>query len=388
MRTALCCLLLLALVSTLGFTSGPFVQFVVTSDSHYGITRAKFRGQSNVNATVVNHALVTSMNRLSETSFPADAGLRTGEAIGSFDFLVDLGDIANREEDAATRIQSASTSWGQFRADYLKDLNLPGRNGGKAPVYMVPGNHDVSNAIGFYNPMFPRADRTSMVEIYNLMMAPQTPKKAATFKYPADRIFASRDVSGIHFVFITIWPDTQTRQWMERDLKQVPATTPVIIFTHDPPDSDPKHFTNPNGRHDINSRDKFENILTDELADTADGAHTTDVQPIIERTAFEDFLHQHPNVTAYFHGHSNWNQYYDWTGPQHSVTLHTFRLDSPMKGKFSAADETQLSYQIATIDTAARTMTVREILWNGHPNKPNDPLVFGSSTTVSLTPRQ
>src|SRR5262249_45665394 len=67
--------------------------------------------------------------------------------------------------------------------------------------------------------------------------------------------------------------------------------------------------------------------------------------------------------------------------------LHTFRVDSPLKGHFSGIDETKLSYQIATVDTAARTMTVREVLWNANPQNPNSPITWGASTTVALAPR-
>ena len=48
---------------------------------------------------------------------------------------------------------------------------------------------------------------------------------------------------------------------MEKDMASVRTTTPVIIFTHDPPDGDYQHFSNPNGSHDINETDKFENLL-------------------------------------------------------------------------------------------------------------------------------
>src|SRR6202008_1597162 len=98
-------------------------------------------------------------------------------------------------------------------------------------------------------------------------------------------------------------------------------------------------------------------LLSDPLADSVEPNHTTDGVPMIERSALENFLRQHANITAYSHGHSNWNQYYDWTGPHHSVVLHTFRVDSPMKGHFSATDETKLSFQIATIDVSSRTMS-------------------------------
>jgi hypothetical protein len=98
-------------------------------------------------------------------------------------------------------------------------------------------------------------------------------------------------------------------------------------------------------------------------------------------------VRRHPNVSAYFHGNSNWNQFYDWTGPRHSIALHTFRVDSPMKGAVSANDETKLSFQVATIDMTSRTMTVRECLWDADPARPAAPVSWGASTTVALSPR-
>jgi hypothetical protein len=47
---------------------------------------------------------------------------------------------------------------------------------------------------------------------------------------------------------------------------------------------------------------------------------------VIEQTRFEEFLKKHPNITAYFHGNSNWNQFYEWRGPHHTVTLPTFQV--------------------------------------------------------------
>ena len=48
----------------------------------------------------------------------------------------------------------------------------------------------------------------------------------------------------------------------------------------------------------------------------------------IEQRDRERFLERHRNITAYFHGNSNWNEFYDRTGPSHTLTLHTFRVDS------------------------------------------------------------
>lgn len=201
--------------------------------------------------------------------------------------------------------------------------------------------------------------------------------------YPDDKVLVSHDIGGLHFMFITMWPDSGVRTWMERDLARVSSSTPAIVFTHDPPESEAKHFTNPNGRRDINAVDKFENLLAETLKDgTTVAAPTT-----TEQRALQHFLERHPNVTAYFHGNSNWNQFYDWTGPDHTVLLHTFRVDSPMKGAFSSRDETKLSFQVVTIDPASRRMTVRECLWDADPAHPSLRLAWGGSTTVALSPR-
>jgi hypothetical protein len=323
------------------------------------------------------------MNQLADATFPSDGGLRSAGPVGPVDFLVDGGDIANREEVAGdTAIQSAATSWSQFRSDYINGLTLVDRAGKRTPVYAVPGNHDASNAVGYYKPLAPSIDKTSIVGIYNLMMAPAMPKTAATYDYAEDTVLVSHDTGGIHFVYLTIWPDSRVRAWMEKDLEAVSSSTPVILFAHVSPEPDPKMFRNPNGKRDINEIDKFENLLGDTFA-----GGTVEAAPVTEAMAWEAFLRKHSNITAYFHGHSNWNQFYDWTGPNHTVALHAFRADSPMKGHFSGTDETKLSFQIATIDTVSRTMTVREVLWNANPQHPDAPLTWGASTTVALAPR-
>ena len=359
------------------------LQFVLVSDVHYGIERANFRGAKAVDANVVNAALVARLNALPNAVFPKDGGLRAAQAVGAVDFVSVTGDVANRmEAGESTNVQSAAVSWSQFAAQYLGDLKLPDRSGGVAPLFVVPGNHDASNAVGHFK-LAQAADPTSMVEMYNRMMRPAIPLTTSTYRYTRDVIRTSRDIGGVHLVFITVWPDAATRAWLEKDLAAVSTATPVFIFAHDPPDADAKHFVNPNGAHDVNENDKFENLLGDVYADGPAAAGAA----IKEQRAFEKFLHRHPNITAYFHGHSNFNQFYDWTGPDHSVVLHTFRVDSPMKGAVSAADETKLSFQVATIDLAARTLTVRECLWNADPAHPSGPLVWGASTTVALAPR-
>jgi hypothetical protein len=350
--------------ASLSGTPAPTLRFVFTSDAHYGITRTHFRGHDNVDAQVVNGAMVAAINR-----------------VGPLDFIVQGGDVANREEETdGETIQSAAVSWAQFSRDYLDGLTATTPAGRKAPLYIVPGNHEASNAIGFYKPMHPPVDKTALMEIYNRMMLPRHPKTTSTYDYNADRVLYAHTVGGIHFVFITIWPDSIARAWLEHDLAHVDRQTPVVVFAHDQPEAQAKHFSNPNGAHDINATDQFENLLAERLADGPTIAAPT----LAEQRELERFLERHPNITAYFHGNSNWNEFYDWNGPLHKVALHTFRVDSPMKGAISGTDETRLSFQVATIDTATRQLTVQECLWNQSPDDPSAPIAWGESRTVSI----
>ena len=356
------------------------VQFVFTSDAHYGLTRPTFRGAMHVDAHVVNAALVARINALSAVRFPNDGGVRSGELIGPIDFVAEGGDIVNREEVIEGQpIQSASASWRQFIADYVNGIHTTDSKGRTTPVYMVPGNHDVSNAVGFYTPMSPPIDKTALVEIFNRMMTPAVPRTTSTYNYGTDRVFYTRDFADTHFVFLTVWPDSAMRARMEADLAHLNADTPVVLITHDQPDAEAKHFRNPNGAHDINARDQFENLLADQFAD----GPSVEMPSVIEQAALERFLKSHPQIKAYFHGNSNWNQFYEWRGPMHTINLRTFRVDSPIKGAISATDETKLSFQVATISPSG-AMTVREYLWNPDPRHPDAPARWGAHSTVQF----
>lgn len=361
---------IVALLPALRTTAGAdSIQFIFTSDAHYGLRRTGFRGQTNVDSQTVNRAMVAQMNGLPHE-------------IGPIDFIAEGGDVANREEGEGTSaVQPAAVSWAQFEDDYFTGLTLTTRTGAKSPLYVVPGNHDLSNAIGFYKTMTPAVDNSAMVSIFNRMMRPRVAKTAATFNPTTDVVNFSNDLGGVHFMFLTLWPDSRVRDWMDRDLRSVPASTPTVVFVHDQPDVESKHFRNPNGTHGLSATDKFENLLADVFADGS----TIERPSLIEQRALEAFLRDHPNVVAYFHGNSNWNEFYDWQGPDRSIRLHVFRVDSPIKGAVSAWDETKLSFQVATIDPARQTLTVRECLWNVDPAHPAAPIAWGEAATVPLT---
>jgi hypothetical protein len=356
------------------------LQFVFTSDAHYGITRTQFRGAVNVDAHLVNAAMLSKINTLPSLVLPLDSGIHQGAAVGPIDFLMEGGDIANRME---LPIQSAAASWDQFEKDYMNGLILKDQLGKPISIYIVPGNHDISNAIGFYRPMAPTMDASSMIHIYNLMMQPTIPKTKETYHYPEDRINFSKDLGDIHFMFISLWPDSVERIWMESDLKKIPSTMPVILVTHDQPVCEAKHFDNPDEKRGINGQDKFEDLLEEKYKDgntaSADGGKTD-----IEQRGLVVFLKAHPNIKAYFHGNSNYNEFYTYSGPDNDIMLNVFRVDSPMKGRYSSKDETKLSFQLVTIDTFSKKMTVRECLWNPDPVHPEKPVGWGTSKTVSL----
>ncbi|MFY0254133.1 metallophosphoesterase family protein [Chitinophaga sp. 30R24] len=355
------------------------IQFVFTSDAHYGITRTNFQGGANVDAHVVNAAMIAQMNTLPDLTLPADGGVNAGKKIGTVDYVMEAGDIANRMETSAN-VQIAAASWAQFKIDYLQNLKLKGQNNQPAGFMMVPGNHDVSNTIGYYATMSPLTDASSMAEIYNLMFKPSLLKTAATYSYNGDRINYSRDIAGVHFCFIQMWPDSSVRIWLNADLQNVKATTPVVIVAHDQPAVVSNHFTNPNGDHGINNTDKFDNVLDEHFKDGTSAS----LAGTIEQRAFAAFLKQHPNVRLYLHGHTHESKFYTWTGPDNDVSLSAISADSPMKGLVSLPDETKMTFLFAALDPATMKVTFRECLWNTDPTKPATPIKWGNAITVDL----
>ncbi|MGZ3756910.1 MAG: metallophosphoesterase family protein [Mucilaginibacter sp.] len=377
------CFFLLALLNTNNTCAqqkSTIINIVFSSDAHYGIARPKFRGDSNVTGHTVNTAMVSEINTLPNLTLPTDGGINAGKPVKAVDFLIETGDIANRME---IPIQSAAESWAQFEVDYMQNLKLKGHDGQPTQLLLAPGNHDISNAIGYYKAMKPLTDPTSFVKIYNLEMRPEKPLTNAAFNYADDKINYSRDIKGVHFIFITLWPDSAERIWMEKDLKNVAKSTPVIIFTHDQPTCEAKHFTNPFPPYNMTKENKFENLTAEHYKEGA-GASKDDGATDIEQRGFVKFLKAHPNIKAYFHGNSNWNEFYTYKGPDNDINLPVFRVDSPMKGKYSSKDEKLLSFQLISLDPAAQSLTSRECLWNTDPSNKDQPVVFGKSATISL----
>ena len=340
-------------------------QLVFTSDLHYGLNRA-FRGNV-VSSSGVNEAMVAQMNVLPTAVFPTDGGINAGKSISFIDYVAVNGDITNRQESG---VQSATASWAQFSADYLNGgITLKNKKNQPAEFLLTCGNHDVSNAIGFPKSLYPVTDNAALVNIYNLMLKPAIPKTTATYNYSTDKPNFSKDMEGVHLMFITMGPDSAARVWMEKDLVNVTSTTPVLIFTHDPIAGEPTHFTNPLGNHGMTT--DYEN----EIAEQYKGMLTL-------QRELAAFLRIHPNIKAYFHGHTNYNQFYPYVGPDGDLNLNVYRVDSPMKGSVSTVDETKLSFQVISINGKNQTLTVRECLWNtsGAASK----ITWGSSSTTSL----
>jgi hypothetical protein len=352
------------------------IQFIWCSDLHFGLIKPIFRNDSNVTAEKVNAAMVEQMNRIPITFLPQDNGTGAGEKIGAIEAVIVTGDLCNRQEIG---IQSASISWKQFENDYLIKLHLFKSDSSKSDLLLTPGNHDISNAIGYHKPMEPLHDNAALVGMYNLTMQPKSPISDNDFNFEKNKIHYSQNFSGVHFIFVSAWPDSSERVWMEQDLKLVPEKTPSFIFTHADPNSEARFFRNPNGDNSINSIDKFENLVSEHFKDGKSIKDST----TIEQKGFVSFLQLHPNIKAYFHGHNNFAEYYEWKGPDKNIKLPCFRSDSPMKGRYSSKDETKLSFNIISIDTEKKELTVRECFWNAHPLENVQNLEWGMLHTIS-----
>lgn len=353
------------------------IQFIFCSDVHFGITKDLFRNQENCSADIVNAAMAKQMNVLPQQKLPADKGVKANKKVGNIEAIIVTGDIANRQESG---IQSATASWQQFEKDYLHAVHIKDNAGNPTPFWLTPGNHDISDAIGFRRKMKPETDNASMVGMYNLMMQPAVPVTAATYQILKDKIHYVKTIGTIHLIFVSAWPDSSERVWMEKELQQIPASDKAFIFTHSMPAVEARFFTNPAPDHSINNKDKFENLVEEVFKD----GNSVDGEALIEQRGLVTFLQAHPNIKAFFHGHTNYNEFYNWHGPDNNISLPCFRVDSPMKGQFSSEDETKLSFQLISIDTNKNILTVRECLWNTQPTATGAAIKWGKAVSVEL----
>lgn len=357
------------------------IQLVYTSDPHYGISRSKFKGDSAVRSAVVLNEMVRQINRLPGVKIPEDSGVSAGNRISSVDFVIVTGDIANRTDG---KYQSASRSWDEFSKGFLKEITLKNSNGLPVDVLLSPGNHDISNAIGHFKISEADKDPVSMVNIYNRMIHPGQLLSTSSYEYSKHKIHYFRDVKGVRLMFVNLWPDSAERVWMKHALARTERSKPVLLFCHDQPDIEAGHFLNPVAPYQSNVETKFENLTTERYKDGISAA-SKESNSVIEQRALAKFLSGYPNIRAYFHGNDNYNEFYTYRGPDSNINLNVFRVDSPMKGKFSKKDESRLSFQLISIDTIALKMTVRECLWN-QPG--NEDVTFGEAKTISLRPWQ
>ena len=332
--------LVLSLNNIIAGDGDRILNFIFCSDVHYG-TKREFRGERNETADSVNRAMIATFRMLEGTPLPEDGGVAAGKIFGTPAFVACTGDITNRMEGG---VQTAAESWRQFCRDWSTYCDIPpvseedddvsvSRTQGDIPLYLVPGNHDVSNATGYPLPLDPERDASSLTGIWNHTMAvtPDDSVSVSGFDYGLHKIHYSFVRDSIRFVFMGMWPDSVMRTWFDRET----------------------------GSHDINAVDKFQNLLSDTCSVNAVGMKAVGNWRVLER-----FLHERPSVKAWFHGDENYNEFYTWNGPDGSIALPVFRVDSPMRSFYSSSDETILSFIAVSIDPVRHLLTARECLWN------------------------
>lgn len=370
------------------------VQFLYTSDVHFGInTKGNFQGSSApVDSATVNTQMVKVMNTLPALAAPSDYGVNAGATFGNFDFMAITGDIANRQEAG---VQSATASWAQFQTTYVNGLTLKDNSGNALPIFLSPGNHDVSDAIGYTTTLNPVTDPTSFVNIYNTAF-PNAPITNSSFDYSKHKVFYTKDFGGVHFIFLNMWPDSDMRTRIDADINALaaPTTTPVVLLMHMPPEQEAKNFADPaSSGSSFVFTNGFQNLLVDKLDATdldSKGKVSKSSTPTKEVQDLTAFLVAHKTIVAWFHGHDNFNEFRTWNGADgitatggSTLVLPIFRVDSPLKGNFSSTDESKLSFQTIAIDPAKKLMTVRECLWNTTKTA-GGPIAWGATSTVSL----
>jgi|GEM_PF-390243 len=299
-------------------------------------------------------ALAAAVRALPGTRLPDDTGVHAGQPIGELGFVAVTGDIANRAEPG---VQSAAASWQEFLDTFVAPLNA----GRAAPLPMIvaTGNHDASNAIGYVPALTPRTDTAAMAGLLRLIDPVQYAQRPP-FDYTRDRIHYVRRLDGVALMVLHIWPDSAERAWMEQELSSIPDSVPVLLFAHDPPMVDISHFTAPGGGPP--GTGGFQALLTEQWQGAPLPGARFEGSPTLE--GFRELVRRHRNVRAYFHGHQNWTEFHALREADGTALLPAFRVDSPLKGRDSATDDTKLSFLVVTLDAARQRLTVREYRWD------------------------
>ena len=262
------------------------------------------------------------------------------------DAVISTGDIANRMEGTDERlIPSASECWALFEQQYINGVSLKNRAGKAAEVLAIPGNHDVTNAVGFYRAMAPAKDNGSLLAMYN--RANNASLTSEAFDAKRDKVFLSREYGGVRLLFVQMCLTARpghgsARNWpaslpasrcccsptISRTLRRSTSSTPTVPGT---------------STRRTSSRIWFPTCPASQ-GQGSPGQGTPELAA---------FLKKHPAIVAYFHGNENYNEFYTWGGPDNDIAMPVFRVDSPMKGNVSGKDEKRLSFQVVSIDTDA-----------------------------------
>ena len=206
-----------------------------TSDAHYGLTRGIFR-----------HACRRARRQRGDGGGDHPLGPLTSWSKAA------IWPIARKRRIGRHSARRSNLS--QFSIDYIDGLTVK-NSAGQAPLYIVPGNHEVSMPSGS-TPMRPLIDKTARLGSYNRMMAPSGRGRPRPTTTRQTACSSPRDYGGIHFMLVTIRPDSIVRLdgpdppcWRRR---------PLCVQSHQP-EAQAK-TTNPNGAR-YNAVDRFENLL-------------------------------------------------------------------------------------------------------------------------------
>ena len=281
--------------------------FVFTADQHYGMSRPAFRGCTDVSADTVNAAMVEAINSLVDAVFPLDGGVMAGKAVGGAEYVISAGDIASKLTGAGTGpALTASQCWELFKRQYCGGVALKNSGGRKAEILAIPGNHEISTALGRYPPAFPLPDAGAMVGMFN--RAHNASLRPEEYDFAAHKVTMARDLAGVRLLLVQLWPDEEARAYIAREIAASPADTPIILVCHFPPGVSAVYRESPERKFGAVP----ENTCGTVPADAAGQARIVELSRE-ERRAFAGFIKQHPSIVAYFHGHHHNNHSWVFT---------------------------------------------------------------------------